>query len=101
MIMEDGGESLFSFVAKAHKFITLGMIDIPQWWKICKIIFKQMIECIEFIHKHNICHMDLSLENIVINDISIKYNKSHDHITFMTEDIQIKLCGVYFIKINT
>ena len=70
-MMEDGGESLFDFVNKAHQLILSGNIDITEWHRVCKVIFKQMLECIEFIHSLNICHFDISLENFLINDVDV------------------------------
>ena len=93
--MEDGGHSLFDFVAKAHRFIENGQIEILEWQRIVKIIFKQMIECIEYVHNQNICHFDISLENFLINDIDVvvKDNK----LCFQSDDIAVKLCDFGYI----
>ena len=110
--MEYGGKSLFDFIFKAHQLISRGNIDISEWHKVVKIIFKQMIECIEFIHKYSICHFDISLENFLICDnVMIQINKYHKDkdgdesdnesdrecvtkpkVTFILEDIKIKCC---------
>ena len=116
--MEYGGKSLFDFIVRAHQLILSGNIDIDEWQKVIKVIFKQMIECIEFIHKHNICHFDISLENFLINDVQIQEIKTennyihnnnnnnniqitdrkqikttnHSKIKFILQDLQIKLC---------
>jgi len=79
LCMEYGGKPLFDFVLKAHKLISQGHLDISEWHKVIKIIFKQMIECIEYIHKYNICHYDLSLENFLINDCQIQEQHNNDH----------------------
>eukprot|EP01084_Bolivina_argentea_P232976 392510_1 len=65
LVMQHGGRSFFDFIVKAHQFISLDKIQITEWHKLVKIIFKQMIECIEYIHAHNICHFDISLENFL------------------------------------
>ena len=106
--MQDGGQSLFDFVEKAHRLITTGNIDITEWHKVCKVIFKQMVEAIKYIHDRNICHFDISLENFLINDVKIHYLQSITDPTchkvkFITDDIQIKLCdfglaGAFDIK---
>eukprot|EP01084_Bolivina_argentea_P114651 204063_1 len=67
LLQEYGGTSLFDFIVKLHHFTTQGTISIKELQKIVKIIFKQMIECIEYIHKKNVCHLDISLENFLIN----------------------------------
>eukprot|EP01084_Bolivina_argentea_P050214 92333_1 len=69
LVMEDGGTSLWDFISDAHGLINQGQITIKEWHRVCKIIFKQMIECIEYIHSQNVCHFDISLENMVINDV--------------------------------
>ena len=95
--MEDGGLSCFDFVIKAHKFIECGRLDIREWHRIVKIIFKQMIEAIEYIHSKNVAHLDISLENWIINDVRINLPQKGDNtdkIKFADNDdegIQIKL----------
>ena len=85
-------QSLFKFVVKAHELISRGQITISEWHKICKIIFKQMVESIEYIHTKNICHMDISLENYTINDVKICESVDGKYIEFLGDDVQIKLC---------
>jgi len=91
LIMEDGGSSLFSFIQKVHSIIQAGNLEISHWMEVCKIIFKQMIECIEYIHSKNICHMDISLENFLINDVDVYYTRDNK-LRFCTDNIHIKLC---------
>eukprot|EP01083_Nonionella_stella_P225156 800772_1 len=93
--MEDGGESLFTFIKKAHKLLENGNLELNHWKKITKIIFKQMIESITYIHSKNICHFDISLENFLINDVecNIKwYSKTKWKIQFVIDSIKVKLC---------
>jgi serine/threonine protein kinase len=54
------GESLLNFV-KAHPDRKLEDIN-------CKVIFKQIIEGIFYLHEKNIFHRDIKLENIIIKD---------------------------------
>eukprot|EP01084_Bolivina_argentea_P027752 51553_1 len=68
MIMENGGSALFDFITKSHNLIQSGKIEISHWKKVCKLIFSQMVECIDYIHSKNVCHFDISLENFLIND---------------------------------
>ena len=91
--MEDGGiNSLFSFVLKVHRCISKGYIDINNWHKVVGIIFKQMVEAIEYIHSKNVCHFDISLENFVINDIDIKILDDGKWEFCLDNNIQCKLC---------
>ena len=104
-MMEDGGGSLFQFVTKAHGIIKTGAITINEWQRVCKEIFKQMIESIEYIHSHNVCHFDISLENWTINDCQVQRSENPRNkkvnIEFMTDEIQIKLLGMnIFISLN-
>eukprot|EP01084_Bolivina_argentea_P234822 395311_1 len=73
LIMEDGGNNLLDFVIKVHKFLENGFLDIDNWHKLVKHILKQMIECIEYLHSKNICHFDISLENMLISNAEIEY----------------------------
>ena len=106
LIMEDGGDGLFEFIVKAHHFIQSGEITISEWHKVVKIIFKQMIECIEYIHSQNVCHFDISLENFLINDVSIEIHNTPngDRVKFDTDKICIKLCdfgyGLFLLFVN-
>eukprot|EP01083_Nonionella_stella_P080068 219823_1 len=98
-VMEDGGSSLFSFIRKVHQFIDQRKISISHWKQVMKVILKQMIECIAFIHSKNVCHFDISLENFLINDVQIdvhkirdKHGKVTETITFVLDGIKVKLC---------
>eukprot|EP01084_Bolivina_argentea_P155581 271130_1 len=71
LIIDYGGSSLFDFMVQAHKLISMNKIEISEWISVVKIIFKQMVECIEYIHSKCISHFDISLENWVINDVTI------------------------------
>jgi len=76
-----------------------GKIEINEWQKVVRIIFEQMVECIEFIHSKNVCHFDISLENWLIDDVEIEVDEYYDtkskaeKVRFSTDGIQIKLCG--------
>lgn len=81
-MMEHGGNGLFDFVKSAHRLISEGRISHQEWQKAVKVIFKQMVESVEYIHNKNVCHFDLSLENFLVN---VK-------VRFVTDEIQVKLC---------
>ena len=90
--MEDGGQSLFDFVKRAHKCIKVRKLDISQWIKMCKFIFKQMVQCLEYIHSKNVSHFDISLENYLINDVKINVIEDDKFEFCFDENIQCKLC---------
>eukprot|EP01084_Bolivina_argentea_P044679 82207_1 len=93
--MEDGGDSIFDFIKKAHRLIHNGNLDVNHWKQISKIIFKQMVESVCYIHSKRICHFDISLENFVINDVqcAIKhYSEKKWKIQFVPHSIKVKLC---------
>eukprot|EP00484_Ammonia_sp_Unknown_P021053 CAMPEP_0197033678 /NCGR_PEP_ID=MMETSP1384-20130603/12022_1 /TAXON_ID=29189 /ORGANISM="Ammonia sp." /LENGTH=333 /DNA_ID=CAMNT_0042463519 /DNA_START=26 /DNA_END=1027 /DNA_ORIENTATION=- len=92
LVMQHGGKGLFEFVVKAHQLICDGRIRMAEWHKTVQIIFKQMIESIEYIHSLNVSHFDVSLENYLINDISIIPVNGDQCINFVGHDIRIKLC---------
>mmetsp|Transcript_61725 Transcript_61725/g.55717 ORF Transcript_61725/g.55717 Transcript_61725/m.55717 type:complete len:390 (-) Transcript_61725:396-1565(-) len=96
--MEDGGTtSLFDFCVKVHQLIQKGHIEISEWHRVVKIIFKQMVDCLEYIHSKNIAHFDISLENWIINDVKVEYEENDNKnkknkMRFVTDDIEIKIC---------
>ena len=59
--MEDAGLSLFDFIQNAHELIANGKVDLSHWKAVIRLIFKQMLEAIEYIHHKNVCHFDISL----------------------------------------
>eukprot|EP01083_Nonionella_stella_P099061 278604_1 len=90
-VQEDGGHPLFNFVQNAHMLLKANKIDIEHWKDVVQIIFKQMIQCLAFLHSNNVCHNDISLENWVINDAKINVY-STGKVQFALNDIRIKLC---------
>ena len=92
LVMEDGGQSLFDFVERAHKCIQAKKLEISQWLKMCKIIFKQMVQCLEYIHTKNVAHFDISLENYLINDVKINVIEDGKFEFSFDDRVQCKLC---------
>ena len=91
LAMEDGGNGLFEFVTKCHKFINSGKLSIKEWHRFCKIAFKQMVTLLDWMHnKMNCCHLDISLENFVIDNVMVMVDKQTDQIIF-SNDFQIKM----------
>eukprot|EP01083_Nonionella_stella_P020792 57690_1 len=79
LIMEHGGNSLFDFVQKAHRFIHAGCLDIAEWHAMVRVILSQILECVDYLHSKNVCHFDLSLENFVVNDVQIDLIETPRH----------------------
>eukprot|EP01084_Bolivina_argentea_P119723 212254_1 len=98
LVMEHGGNCLLDFVKTAHRCISAGCLDISEWHKIVKLIFAQMIECVAYLHGKGVCHFDLSLENFLINEVSIALIETHGQqskMKFCVDDadsVQIKCC---------
>eukprot|EP01084_Bolivina_argentea_P290157 498346_1 len=77
LIMKNGGTSLFDFVLKAHNCIIQNKLSHFEWQNVSKILFKQMITFLNILHnKMNVCHLDISLENILINDVLINVDNN-------------------------
>ena len=89
--MDDGGHNLFKFVQKAHEYISNGSVDIDNWHKLVRIIMKQIVQSIQYIHSKNVCHFDIALENFVISDIEIQCKSDGKFEFCLDNDIQCKL----------
>ena len=74
LVMEDGGHGLFEFTQRAHAHIAKGNLEIEEWQQIVKRIFKQILSAVEFMHSLNVCHFDISAENVLINDVPISFH---------------------------
>eukprot|EP01084_Bolivina_argentea_P029097 54013_1 len=104
IMQHNGGSSLLNFSKKAHDLIRTGQLQIAEWKKVCKIIFKQMIECIDYIHRKRVCHFNICLENFFINDVQIEINQYKNKkwkMKFIKDDIQIKLINFGASKLFT
>lgn len=64
LLMTNVGLSLFDHTINMHKLIECNKLNINEWKKHIKIIFKQIITFINYLHSNLKCvHMDISLEN--------------------------------------
>eukprot|EP01084_Bolivina_argentea_P257906 434603_1 len=90
-IQEHGGRSLFEFTLRAHDFIKAGYLDIKEWQDTVKAIFKQILYAVEYIHSKDVYHFDISLENLLINDVKVILS-TDNKIQFCKENISVKLC---------
>merc|ERR1719499_1456186 len=65
----DGGD-FFAFIHAQHQAMESGTVDIlqqKQWEKRMRGVFYQIGTAIKWLHCHNVCHLDLSLENALID----------------------------------
>eukprot|EP01084_Bolivina_argentea_P056091 102698_1 len=97
LVEQSGGRPLFNFVLKAHKLILNGNLAICEWHQFTKLIFKQMVDCIGYIHSKNVCHFDVSLENFLISDVLIletpgNAKNTKTQIRFLLNGVQCKIC---------
>lgn len=82
-------------ILSKKEYIKNGNIDIAEWSKVANVIFRQMIDCIAYIHSKHVVHFDISLENWLINDVDVeidRYIDGREKIRFVTSSIKIKLC---------
>eukprot|EP01084_Bolivina_argentea_P160071 278774_1 len=98
LVMQNGGTKLFHFVSKAHDCIKAGTLLITEWHRVCRVLFKQMVSAVEYMHDHNVSHFDISLENTVISAVDILIHPRTKRLTFVTDDalnpIQIRICDL-------
>jgi len=66
----------FNFVLKNKKHITE---------KLARTFFRQLIEGLEYLHKHNIAHLDIKLENLLIGENFILKIADFDLATFTND----------------
>eukprot|EP00484_Ammonia_sp_Unknown_P008553 CAMPEP_0197074932 /NCGR_PEP_ID=MMETSP1384-20130603/211356_1 /TAXON_ID=29189 /ORGANISM="Ammonia sp." /LENGTH=409 /DNA_ID=CAMNT_0042513773 /DNA_START=23 /DNA_END=1252 /DNA_ORIENTATION=- len=72
LVMEDAGDGLFEFVTKCHAFIEDDKLSVAEWLRFCRAAFKQMVDVVHWLHtKMNCCHLDISLENFVIDNVMV------------------------------
>ena len=64
VVLEDGGMDLFNFCSEVHEQIKQKSVTVGEWQKTLKLISKRIIELIHWLHSINICHLDISLENV-------------------------------------
>jgi len=104
--MEHGGADLFDFIISAHQLIASKQLKIKEWRKFSKYLFWQMIVVTHWLHSDmRTCHLDISLENLLIKNATFVPIESDDGDESGSEDgngskqqftvnsnVQIKLC---------
>lgn len=66
-VMEYGGDTLLNFTQRAHAALEANQMSHAEWHRVVRVIVKQTIEAVSFLHSLRVCHMDISLENILID----------------------------------
>ena len=69
--------------------------------KVVKIVFKTLLEAVEKIHNKNVCHLDLKLENILVDkDFNLKISDFglSNQINEINNGIFKKNCGTSYYK---
>eukprot|EP01084_Bolivina_argentea_P030413 56367_1 len=90
--MEDSGTDFFQFVRKCHEYIAKGILEIKEWHRFCKIAMKQMVNLLDWMHnKMGCCHLDISLENFVINNVMVMMTGRDGTKIEFSDNFQIKL----------
>eukprot|EP01083_Nonionella_stella_P151146 482575_1 len=92
LVMEHGGSSLFEFVKQCHTLITQGLLHIDIWHAFCKTAMQQIVSLIDWMHNTmHCCHLDISLENLVIQNVKISMNTGTNKIVKFNHNFQIKI----------
>ena len=88
VVTEHGGVDFFQWICTAHKAIENNKISMKYWWKNIRFIFKQMVNYTIWLHETmNICHLDISLENMLLKNGEYFYETNK-----FTYSQQIKFC---------
>lgn len=90
-VMEHGGHMLFDFVVRVHRYLESGKLALGHWRQFVRVLLAQIVDAVQFCHRHGVCHYDLSLENLLINDVEVVLDRS-GKITFCTDGVRVKLC---------
>lgn len=91
MVQTHGGTSMFNFVLKAHECIAAGKLAAAEWRVVCRTLFAQMLTFVDLLHSAmGVCHLDLSLENMLINDVMITED-AQGNIHFLPP-FQVQMC---------
>eukprot|EP01084_Bolivina_argentea_P078903 143192_1 len=90
--MQNGGHMLFDFCVRVHRYIESNKVEIAEWHRFVKLIFGQILDAIDYIHSRNVCHFDISLENLLINDVEVVLDQTTGKIKFCHDNVAVKLC---------
>jgi len=70
LVLEDGGIDLFEFVKQCHKDLESKLMSVQDWLLIVKELTRRILDLTHFLHETlRVCHLDLSLENVLISNL--------------------------------
>eukprot|EP01083_Nonionella_stella_P030363 83234_1 len=104
LVMEHGGHNLFDFVRKCHEYIAKDALDLSEWASFCKTAMQQMVSLVHWMHtKMKCCHLDISLENFVIDGLTIEILDGGDTQKRLriSHDFQIKIIDFGLAEVFT
>ena len=91
LVMENGGNDFFDWIVKCHKWIRAGKLSLKQWNLYIHDLMLQIIKFLKWLHyKMNVCHLDISLENMLIKNN--KYKSDGNGGIRLSRKMQIKFC---------
>lgn len=91
LVMEHGGTDFFDWIVKCHKWIREGKISLKQWNLYIHDLMLQIVKFLKWLHcKMNVCHLDISLENMLIKNN--KYKSDGNGGIRLSRKMQIKFC---------
>ena len=69
LVEEYGGNDLFDYVENSIKCVKQGSLSIDEWHKRAQFIICEIGRALHYFHySKNMCHLDMSLENTLINE---------------------------------
>ena len=86
-ISKDRHYLISKYISKGNLYKYLMKTEKGFQEKHAKIIFSKILEGVQFIHDSNICHLDLTLDNILLDD---KYNPIITDFGLSTENLKDK-----------
>ncbi len=97
LVQEDCEMPFFDFVSQCHNLIQIGALPISEYQRIIKILFKQMATFINWLHNEmNVCHLDISLENLQILNVSKVFVAAKVNTVYFGDDVKLQIKFIDF-----
>merc|ERR1712154_288744 len=77
------------------RLINQGLLSLNEWQCAIRVLFKQMVDFLDWMHtKMGVCHLDISLENLLIKDVFVMSDQGMDgkQQIYLSHNFQIKFC---------
>jgi len=89
--MENGGGDFFDWIVRCHQWIRDGRLSLKQWRQYIRDLLLQICGFVEWLHSAmNVCHLDISLENMLIQNNRFKADGKGG--VRLSRKMQIKIC---------